>query len=70
MWILGGGVRGGRMVGSWPGLASENLEGPGDVPVATNYRDLLAPVLQRHGLSPAGVEKVFPGAALRPLELY
>jgi uncharacterized protein (DUF1501 family) len=70
MWVLGGGVKGGRTFGEWPGLKSNILEGPGDVPVVTNYRDVLAPVLRRHGLDDAGMEKVFPDFELKPVELY
>ena len=57
MFVLGGGTKGG-VRGPWPGLDPARLEGPGDVPVATDYRDVLAPVLARHG---ALSEAVFPG---------
>jgi len=67
MFILGGGVRGG-VHGRWPGLGESALEGPGDVAVAQNYRDVLAPVLSRHAGAFAP-EKVFPGYALRPLAI-
>jgi uncharacterized protein (DUF1501 family) len=46
--ILGGGVTGG-VQGKWPGLTSDFLEGPGDVAVANDYREVLWPVLKRHG---------------------
>ena len=45
MFALGGGVRGGRVLGGWPGLGTDVLEGPGDLPVRTNYRNVLAPIL-------------------------
>ena len=48
--ILGGGTTGG-VQGKWPGLTSDFLEGPGDVAVANDYRDVLWPVLKRHGAS-------------------
>jgi uncharacterized protein (DUF1501 family) len=67
--ILGGGVRGGRVLGSWPGLEIGRLEGPGDVPVAVNYRDVLAPVLRAH-TPDADLGKVFPDFPLAPVELY
>jgi uncharacterized protein (DUF1501 family) len=57
MLVLGGGTKGG-VRGPWPGLEPARLEGPGDVPVATDYRDVLASVLTRHGARP---EAVFPG---------
>ena len=49
MFVLGGGVKGGRVIGEagrvglWRGLAAELLEGPGDLPVFNNYRNILAP---------------------------
>jgi uncharacterized protein (DUF1501 family) len=57
MLVMGGGTKGG-VLGPWPGLDPARLEGPGDVPVATDYRDVLASVLSRHG---ASAESVFPG---------
>jgi uncharacterized protein (DUF1501 family) len=60
MFVMGGGVKGGRVLGPWRGLQASQLEGPGDVPVLNNYRDVLAPVLRRHGLDEASLAKVFP----------
>ena len=55
-FVLGGGTPGG-VVGTWPGL--DHLEGPGDLPVGTDLRDVFGAVLSRHG----GVDPavVFPG---------
>jgi uncharacterized protein (DUF1501 family) len=69
MFVLGGGIQGGRVVGKWPGLTKDVLEGPGDLPVETNYRDVLAPILSRHGASEA-LDRIFPGFALSPVSLY
>ena len=69
MFVLGGGVKGGRVAGRWDGLSAETLDGPGDIPVWNNYRDVLAPVLRRHG-APEDLSKVFPEFSLRPIELY
>ena len=69
MFVLGGGVRGGRVLGPWPGLTNEVLEGPGDLPVLTNYRNVLAPILQRHGAG-GDLGKIFPDFKLDPLPLY
>jgi uncharacterized protein (DUF1501 family) len=69
MFVLGGGIRGGRVLGAWPGLKDEVLEGPGDLPVTTNYRNVLAPLLLKH--SPGvKLDKVFPQFALEPLPLF
>lgn len=68
MFVLGGGVLGGRVHGPWPGLTNEVLEGPGDLPVLTNYRNVLAPVLQRHGAEE--MDKIFPEFKIEPLLLY
>jgi len=76
MLVLGGGVRGGRMHGEWRGLKPEVLErrglleGYGDLPVLNNYRDVLAPILQRHGATPAGLAATFPEFTLKPVGLY
>ena len=77
MFVLGGGVKGGRVFGGsqpqggpWPGLKPEMLEGPGDLPVWNNYRDILSPVLTRHGANADALGKVFPDFSLNPLPLY
>ena len=70
MFVMGGGVQGGRVLGGWPGLKPEVLDGPGDLPVWNNYRNILAPVLQRHGAQPASLAKIFPDFALAPVALY
>jgi uncharacterized protein (DUF1501 family) len=76
MFVLGGGVRGGRMHGAWRSLAPDQnekrglLDGYGDLPVLNNYRDVLAPVLVRHGAANESLAKVFPEFSLNPLPLY
>lgn len=63
MFLMGGGVQGGKVYGDWPGLEKHQLTGPGDLVVTTDYRNVLAELLQKrhenHGLA-----SVFPG--LRP----
>lgn len=68
MFVLGTGVAGGRVVTRWPGLEGGALEGPGDLPVTTDYRDVLAEVLSA-GLGNTALERVFPGHAPRPVGL-
>jgi uncharacterized protein (DUF1501 family) len=70
MFVLGGGVKGGRVLGGWPGLKPEMLEGPGDLPVWNNYRNILAPILTRHGADDASLPRIFPEFTLAPLALY
>jgi uncharacterized protein (DUF1501 family) len=73
MFVLGGGVKGGRMHGEWRGLA--HLEPRGlntsyeDLPVLNNYRNVLAPILTRHGAGDT-LRTIFPDFALQPLDLY
>jgi uncharacterized protein (DUF1501 family) len=76
MFVLGGGVAGGRFHGAWHGLAPEKLErrgvleGYGDLPVLNNYRNVLSSVLARHGATPANLAATFPGFTLDPLNLF
>ncbi|MES2573007.1 MAG: DUF1501 domain-containing protein [Verrucomicrobiota bacterium] len=70
MFVLGGGVKGGRIHGPWAGLKDDLLEGPGDLPVSNNYRDVLAPVLLRHGATTEQLGGIFPGFPVNPLSLY
>mgnify|MGYP001271240007 CR=1 FL=1 len=63
-FLLGGGVRGGRVVADWPGLGDDDREGPGDLRVTTDYRDVLFEVLARR-FAAADPETVFPGLVHR-----
>lgn len=61
MFVMGGGINGGRVVGEWLPLTSDNLL-RGDVPVLTDYRDIVGELMAgRHG-SNAGA--VFPDHTL------
>jgi uncharacterized protein (DUF1501 family) len=64
MFLLGGNVKGGRVYGDWPGLASDQLVGPGDLAITTDYRTVLAEVVARR-LGNANLEDVFPGFTSR-----
>lgn len=70
MFVMGGGVKGRRVLGGWPGLKPEMLDGPGDLPVWNNYRDVLAPVLTQHGAAADSLAQIFPDFPLQPLGLY
>lgn len=60
MLALGGAVRGGRIVGRWPGLDRERLVEGRDLAVTTDFRDLFAEVAIRHlGVAPDA--RLFPG---------
>lgn len=61
MWLLGGGVDGGRVHGDWPGLSDSALFEGRDLAVTTDFRLVLAQVLQRGmGLPDARLAQVFP----------
>jgi uncharacterized protein (DUF1501 family) len=60
MFLLGGGIEGGRVYGDWPGLAPDRLVGPGDLAITTDYRTVLAEVVERR-LGNARLADVFPG---------
>jgi uncharacterized protein (DUF1501 family) len=63
IWLLGGPVAGGQMLGEWPGLDISALADGRDLAVRTDFRQVLAPLLQRHlGLSEAALAAVFPQA--------
>ena len=59
MLLLGGGVVGERVHGRWPGLAREQLVGPGDLAVTTDYRDILGELLARR-LHNTHLPAIFP----------
>ncbi|HEY3780921.1 MAG TPA: DUF1501 domain-containing protein [Fimbriimonadaceae bacterium] len=62
MILMGGGFKGGQVFGAWPGLKEGQLEGPGDLKVTTDYRNVLAEVMDKKLRNPS-VSDVFPGLA-------
>jgi uncharacterized protein (DUF1501 family) len=63
IWVLGGGINGGRVYGDWPGLAPAQLYQRRDLAVTTDFRSVLAAVLERHmRLGDRQLEAVLPGA--------
>ena len=62
MWVLGGGVRGGKVYGDWPGLDAGALYEGRDLAVTTDFRQVLASVLGPHfGLHDRDLRQLFPG---------
>jgi uncharacterized protein (DUF1501 family) len=65
MIIVGGGVRGGRVCGKWPGLAANRRYEGRDLAVTTDFRDVFGEVVVRH-LGLGNAQSVFPGYSLQP----
>jgi uncharacterized protein (DUF1501 family) len=64
-FVLGGDVKGGKVYGKWPGLATENLYEGRDLAVTTDFRDLFAEVAARH-MGATNVNAIFPGYSVNP----
>ena len=61
MWVLGGGVRGGKIYGDWPGLSEANQHESRDLAITTDFRDVLMSLLaQQFGLNDSALAQVFP----------
>ena len=60
MMVIGGGVRGGRVYGKWPGLAIDRRYDGRDLAVTTDFRDVFGEIVARH-LGVADARPVFPG---------
>lgn len=69
-WVLGGGVRGGRIAGEQVALTATTLFQQRDMPVLNEYRALLGGLFTRlYGLSAAQRAQVFPDAGIADLGL-
>lgn len=63
IWLMGGAIAGGQMLGDWPGLDKSALADGRDLAVANDFRQVLSPLLQRHlGLTETALATVFPQA--------
>ena len=60
MLALGGSVKGGRILGGWPGLERELLYQGRDLAVTTDFRDVFSEVVSGH-LGAAHLDRIFPG---------
>src|ERR1700681_2509516 len=60
MFVMGGGIRGGKVYGDWPGLADEQLHETRDLALTTDFRDVLGELVSKH-LGNPNLTAVFPG---------
>jgi len=65
MLALGGGVKGGKVYGKWPGLAPEKLYDNRDLAITTDFRDVFGELVTKQ-LGVASLKTVFPGYDANP----
>ncbi len=71
LWALGDGVRGGRIYGDWPGLATRNLYEGRDMAVTVDFRSVIAATLSSHmRLSAEQLRVIFPGLPASKLNAH
>jgi uncharacterized protein (DUF1501 family) len=63
MMAIGGGVRGGKVYGRWPGLSIEQRYERRDLAVTTDFRDVFGEIVMRH-LGVSDPRPIFPGYAI------
>ena len=62
MFVIGGGVRGRRVYGTWPGLRLDDRFEGRDLAVTTDFRVVFDEILRKHlAAQPGALTKVFPG---------
>jgi uncharacterized protein (DUF1501 family) len=70
MWVLGGSVAGGKVLGDWRGVGNDQLNEGRDLPVTTDFRVVLANIAERHlRLGDSQLVKVFPSLPAMPANL-
>jgi uncharacterized protein (DUF1501 family) len=65
MMAIGGGIKGGKVYGRWPGLKADQRFERRDLAVTTDFRDVFAEVVVRH-LGITEPAPIFPGYAIKP----
>lgn len=69
-WVLGGGIRGGRIAGDQLAVNQQNLLQNRDYQVLNDYRDVLGGLFTRlWGLNASQLQRVFPQAHAKNLQL-
>jgi len=69
MMVLGAGVKGGHMLGKWPGLANDALDDRADLAITTDYRHVLAEIMARHMMAQNNAA-LFPAFTPDPVGLF
>ncbi len=60
MFVIGNGVRGGKVYGDWPGLKADDLHEGRDLALTTDFRDVFGELAQKH-LGNPNLKALFPG---------
>lgn len=62
IWVLGGSVHGGRIVGEQTAISQNNLHQNRDLPVLNDYRNVVAECISgMYGLNNTAINNIFPG---------
>ena len=65
MFVMGGGVKGGKVYTRWPGMSEGQLYQGRDLAVTTDYRSVIGEVMTKH-LGARDLSAVFPGYSNDP----
>ncbi|HKD23708.1 MAG TPA: DUF1501 domain-containing protein [Rhizomicrobium sp.] len=69
-WVMGGGIKGGRVAGEQVAVTQATLFQDRDWPVLNDYRALIGGILRKaHGLNAAQLGEIFPSASPSDLSL-
>src|SRR6266404_6620657 len=65
LFVAGGPVKGGKVYGKWPGLATEQLYEGRDLALTTDFRDVFSEIAARH-MGAGNLNSIFPGYNANP----
>jgi uncharacterized protein (DUF1501 family) len=60
MFVVGGSVKGGKVLGKWPGLGQDQLYEGRDLALTTDFRSVFSEVASKH-LGATKMDRIFPG---------
>jgi uncharacterized protein (DUF1501 family) len=60
LFVIGGSVKGGKVLGKWPGLEREQLNEGRDLALTTDFRSVFGEVVRKH-LGASALDRIFPG---------
>ncbi len=70
VWVLGGHIKGGKILGEWEELNEKTLHEDRDLPVLNDYRNIFASIFTNYwDMNKTDIQKIFPGLTFTKFDI-